>query len=334
MRRRSSLRTRLVRGLGAATAAAALASGAAGCGGGAAAGEPASGRVTVGGVSNDVARQAELNVPVVESLRAQLPAAVRERGELVIGVGALPDGVPPLAYVGSDRQTLTGAEPDLGRLVAATLGLKPVVRNSTQEDVFAGIDSGRVDVAFTNVSVTEERKKKYEFASYRRDELGFEVLKDSAWNFGGDFRRLAGRNVAVGSGTQQERILLEWQKKLQAEGRDFNVKYYPDAGSTHLALRGKKVDISFAPSPVIAYHATRTASGDAPTRRAGSYSGAGESLQGLIGATARKDSGLAKPVAAAINHLIDNGQYRKLLAAWNLSEEAVTISEVNPPGLR
>ncbi|MFJ4864496.1 ABC transporter substrate-binding protein [Streptomyces sp. NPDC088748] len=333
MQRRRSLRTRLVRGLGAATATAALASGLTACGGEAEATGPGSGQVTVGAVSNGAARQAELSVPVVESLRAQLPAEVRERGELVVGVGALPAGFPPLAYVGTDQKTLTGAEPDLGRLVAATLGLKPVVKNSTWENLFVGIDSGKVDVAFTNVTVTEERKKKYDFASYRQDNLAFETLKDNPWNFGGDYRNLAGRTVAVGSGTNQEKILLEWQKKLQAEGKDITVKYFPDANSTYLALSGKKIDVSFGPNPAIAYHITQTASGSSPTRNAGSFSGAGESLQGLIAATAKKGSGLAEPVAGAINHLIKNGQYGQLLAAWNLSNEAVITSEVNPPGL-
>lgn len=334
MLRPSSLRPRLVRGFGAAAAAFALSSALTGCGGDAeATGAASLGKVTVGAVSNGAARQAELSVPVVESLRAQLPAEVRDRGELVIGVGALPAGFPPLAYVGTDQKTLTGAEPDLGRLVAATLGLKPVVKNSTWENLFIGVDSGKVDVAFTNVTVTEERKKKYEFASYRQDNLAFEVLKDNPWNFGGDYRSLAGRTVAVSAGTNQEKILLEWQKKLQAEGKDITVKYFPDANSVALALSGKKIDANFGPNPSIAYHITQTASTSTPTRSAGSFSGAGESLQGLIAATAKKDSGLAKPVAETLNHLIKEGQYGKLLEAWNLSNEAVTASEVNPPGL-
>ncbi|MFF1342262.1 transporter substrate-binding domain-containing protein [Streptomyces sp. NPDC058290] len=334
MLRPSSPRLRLVRGIGAAAAAVALASGLTACGGDAEATGPASsGKVTVGAVSNGAAKEAELAAPVVESLRAQLPAEVRDRGELVIGVGALPAGFPPLAYVGTDQRTLTGAEPDLGRLVAATLGLEPVLKNSTWENLFLGIDSGKVDVAFTNVTVTEERKKKYEFASYRQDNLAFEVLKDNPWNFGGDYRNLAGRTVSVSPGTNQEKILLEWQKKLRAEGKDITVKYFPDANSVALALSGKKIDVNFGPNPSIAYHVTQTASTSTPTRNAGSVSGAGESLQGLIAATAKKDSGLAKPVAEAINHLIKEGQYGKLLEAWNLSNEAVTTSEVNPPGL-
>ncbi|MET9604895.1 transporter substrate-binding domain-containing protein [Streptomyces sp. NPDC006512] len=333
MRRHSTLRTRLVRGLGAAAATTALASGLTACGGEAEATGGAPGKVTVGAVSNGAAQPAELSAPVVESLRARLPEAVRERGELVIGVGALPAGYPPLAFVGTDQKTFTGAEPDLGRLVASTLGLKPVVKNSTWENLFVGIDSGKVDVAFTNVTVTEERKKKYDFASYRQDNLAFEALKEDTWTFGGDHRNLAGKTVAVSSGTNQEKILLEWQNKLRSEGKDLTVKYFPDANSVNLALSGKKIDLNFGPSPSIAYHVTQTAGGNAPTRNAGSFSGAGESLQGLIAATSKKDSGLAAPVAEAINHLIKNGQYAKLLGAWNLSDEAVTTSEVNPPGL-
>ncbi|MFE4724263.1 ABC transporter substrate-binding protein, partial [Streptomyces sp. NPDC056728] len=34
-----------------------------------------------------------------------------------------------------------------------------------------------------------------------------------------------------------------------------------------------------------------------------------------------------------INHLAENGQYAKRLAAWNLFNEAVSASQVNPPGL-
>ncbi|MFE7182664.1 transporter substrate-binding domain-containing protein [Streptomyces erythrochromogenes] len=334
MQRQSTLRTRLVRGLGAVTATAALAAGLTACSSDAkATGNDTSGKVTVGAVSNGAGQQAELSAPVVDSLRAQLPEAVRERGELVIGVGALPAGFPPLAYVGTDQKSLTGAEPDLGRLVAATLGLKPVIKNSTWENLFLGIDSGKVDVAFTNVTVTEERKKKYDFASYRQDNLAFEALKESTWDFGGDYRNLAGKTVAVSRGTNQEKILLEWQKKLQSEGKDVEVKYFPDANSVYLALSGRKIDLNFGPNPSIAYHITQTASGNAPTRNAGSFSGAGESLQGLIAATSKKDSGLAAPVAGAINHLVKNGQYPQLLAAWNLSNEAVATSEVNPPGL-
>ncbi|WP_153812364.1 transporter substrate-binding domain-containing protein [Streptomyces sp. SUK 48] len=328
-------RRSLTRALSAATAVASLAGALTACGGSsdAATTTDAVGTVTVGRVSNGAARQTRLKVSEVTSLNAELPAAVRERGTLNITVGALPDGFPPLAYIGGDQKTLTGAEPDFGRLVAAVLGLKPQLANATWENMFVGIDSGKADVGFANITDTEERKKKYDFASYRKDNVGFEVLKKSTWKFGGNYENLAGKTVAVDNGTNQEKILLEWQSKLKAEGKSLTVKHYASKNATYLALSGGRIDAYFAANPGVAYHVTQTATSPNPTRSAGTYSGAGASLQGLIAATTKKDSGLAKPIADAVDHLIEDGQYAKWLAAYHLSDEAVAKSQVNPPGL-
>ncbi|MFJ3670077.1 ABC transporter substrate-binding protein [Streptomyces sp. NPDC090106] len=328
-------RRSLIRGITAATAVATLATGLAACGGesDAATTTDTAGSVTVGRLSNGAATETELKVAEVKSISALLPDDVKKSGTLVIGSGTLPSGSPPLGFIGSDQKTLTGSEIDLGRLVAAVLGLKPEVRRSTWENLFIGLDSGKVNVAFSNVTDTEERKQKYEFASYRRDDLAFEVKKDDTWDFDGDYETLAGKTVSVGNGTNQEKLLLEWKAKLEKEGKDLTVKYFQETNSLYLALNSGKIDAYLGPSPNLAYHAAKTANTPQATRIAGQYSGAGESLQGLIAATAKKDSGLAEPLAAAINHLIDNGQYAKWLKAWNLSGEAVEKSEVNPPGL-
>jgi polar amino acid transport system substrate-binding protein len=331
------LRSRLVRGLTAATAVASLATGLTACGGDSEAAtttdSAGSGSVTVGQVSNGAAEETVVKVSEVKSIRAELPAAIRKSGKLVIGHGTLPAGFPPLDYVGSDQKTLTGSEPDLGRLVAAVFGLKPVERQATWENLFVAVDSGKVDVAFSNVTDTEERKKKYEFASYRQDNLAFIVSKKSTWNFDGNYENLAGKTVSVSSGTNQEKILLEWKAKLAKQGKKFTVKYFQDNNSVYLALSSGRIDTYFGPNPGIAYHNRQVANTPRATRTAGEVSGAGTTLQGLIAATAKKDSGLAKPLADAINHLIKNGQYAKWLAAYNLSDEAVDKSEINPPGL-
>lgn len=293
----------------------------------------AKGSVVIGAASNGAAKEITLDVPEVASIRAQLPKSVIEDGKFTIGLGMLPAGSAPLGYVGDDQKTITGSEPDLGRLVAAVFGLKAEPKNATWENLFVGIDSGRTEAGFSNITDTEERKKKYEFACYRQDNLGFEVRKEADWDFGGDYKNLAGKTIAVGSGTNQEKILLEWRDKLKAEGKKLDVKYFADNNSAYLALNAEKIDGYFGPNPAIAYHVTQSASTPQPTRSGGTYSGAGASLQGLICATAKKDSGLAKPLADAINYLIEHGQYAKWLEAWNLKDEAVQKAEVNPPGL-
>jgi polar amino acid transport system substrate-binding protein len=290
--------------------------------------------VEVGANAGDAATPVSITVTPDPDARAKLPQEIRDAGTITIGVGALPAGLAPLEFVGEDEKTLTGSEPDFGRLVAAALGLTPKIENVSWENLFVRLDSGQFDVGFSNITDTEERKEKYDFASYRKDELAFEVLADSDWSFAGDYRTLDGLTVAVGSGTNQEKILLEWDQKLRAEGKKgISVKYFSDTNSQLLALQSGKIDAYFGPNPGIAYQIAQSAGGEHPLRNAGTFSGAGATLQGLIAATTKKDSGLAEPLAEAINHLIEGGEYAAWLKAYHLSEEAVTTSEVNPPGL-
>jgi ABC-type amino acid transport substrate-binding protein len=41
---------------------------------------------------------------------------------------------------------MLGVLPDLGRLVAALLGLKPELQNAASDNLFVGIDSGKTDI--------------------------------------------------------------------------------------------------------------------------------------------------------------------------------------------
>ncbi|WP_144713574.1 transporter substrate-binding domain-containing protein [Curtobacterium pusillum] len=308
----------------------------AGCAANASAGtgsDSSDGTVTIGAASNGAATETKVTVAEDTKLHDELPAAVKKSGKLTIGVGALPSGFPPLAFTGDDQKTLTGSEPDLGRLVAAKLGLDADVQNATWDNLFVGIDSGKYDAGFSNITVTEQRKEKYDFASYRQDNLAFQVLADSSFTFDGDPSVLAGKTLSVSSGTNQEKILLGWQKELQAKGKDFSIKYYPDGNAIKLALDSGKIDAYFGPNPTIAYQNTQSKGSAKPTKTAGTYSGAGSSLQGLIAATTKKDSGIAKPMREAIDELIDDGTYAKWLKAYNLSNEAVKQSELNPEGL-
>ncbi len=91
------------------------------------------------------------------------------------------------------------------------------------------------------------------------------MKKDSTWNFDDNYQNLAGTKVAVGSGTNQEKLLLEWKKKLEATGKTFEVKYFQDQNAVNLALSSGKIDIYFGPNPGVQYHISQDASGNSPT---------------------------------------------------------------------
>ncbi|MFI6090761.1 ABC transporter substrate-binding protein [Streptomyces sp. NPDC051218] len=271
--------------------------------------------------------QDRITTDKVNSIAAELPERIRKRGTLEIVDSS--GSAAPLTFYATDNKTVIGVEPDIASLVADVLGLEPHINTVSWENIFVGLDSAKYDVGFSNITVTEERKEKYDFAPYREDNLGFEAKQGSGLKITGP-KDVAGRTVAVGSGTNQEKLLIEWSKENEKAGRKpVNIKYYQNESDTYLALQSGRIDLYLGPNPTAAYHAATTGK----TEVVGTYSGAGTTLQGLIAATTKKDSGLVEPLAAALNEIIDNGTYDKVLKRWGLSGEAVTKSEVNPPGL-
>ncbi|XVV08690.1 transporter substrate-binding domain-containing protein [Actinoplanes sp. CA-131856] len=278
---------------------------------------------------NDSPDQQRIVPAKVDAAAALLPAKIRDSGKLVIGVGAAGAGFPPLAFTANDNKTLIGSEPDIAVAIAGVLGLEPDLQNTSWENLFIGLDSGKYDIGASNITVTEERKQKYDFVTYRKDELAFEAKKGSGLKVTGP-ADVAGKKVAVGSGTNQEKILVEWSEENVKAGRPkVDIKYYQTNQATYLALGSGAIDLYLGPNPTSAYHVATAGE----TEIVGTYSGAGASLQGLIALTTKKDNGLVKAYKAALDELIKSGDYKKILDRWNLANEAVDQGEINPPGL-
>jgi polar amino acid transport system substrate-binding protein len=284
---------------------------------------PASGGHTV----NTSPDQQRIRAPKVDAIAAEVPAAIRARGTLVVGLDG--KGTPPLTFHADDDRTIIGIEPDIAQLVADTLGLRLDVRPTSWENLFLAVDSGQYDAGFSNITVTEERKDKYDFATYRVDTVAFEAAKDSPIQHVAQPSDLAGRTVAVEAGTNQEQILLRWDAKNKAAGLPpMKIQYYQSVGDYYLALQSGRIDLYLGPYPGSAYHVA--VKGD--TKIVGQISGGGD-ITADIAAMTKKNNGLVGPLNEALNALIKNGTYAQVLQRWNLSNEAVPTSQVNPPGL-
>ncbi|GAB2577652.1 putative amino acid ABC transporter, substrate-binding protein [Paractinoplanes abujensis] len=278
---------------------------------------------------NDGPDQQRIVPAKVDAAAALLPEAIKQKGTLTIGVGAAGAGFAPLAFTATDNKTLIGSEPDIAVAVAGVLGLKPDLQNTSWENLFIGLDSGKFDVGASNITVTEERKQKYDFATYRKDELAFEAKKGSGLTVTGP-KDVAGKRVAVGSGTNQEKILVEWSEEAVKQGLPkVDIKYYQTNQATYLALGSGAIDLYLGPNPTSAYHVAKAGESEI----VGTYSGAGSTLQGKIALTTKKGSGLVEAYKAALDELVKSGDYQKILNRWNLADEAVDAPEINPPGL-
>ncbi|AQZ61961.1 Periplasmic binding protein [[Actinomadura] parvosata subsp. kistnae] len=272
--------------------------------------------------------QNRIRTQKVADIAAKVPKEIAADGKLTVGFSA--SGSPPLVSPATDDTTLIGVETDLAQLVSDVLGLEFTPQSSSWENLFLAAKSGKYEAVFSNVTVTEERKDTYDFATYRIDQLAWQVPDNSPIKAIKGPADIAGLRVSVGSGTNQEKILLDWDRQNRAAGRKpAEILYYEKYGDVLLALKSGRVQAYFGPNPNIAYNIAVSGG----SRIAGTFSGAGPDLQGLIAAMTKKGNGLVEPLHEALNTIIRNGTYQQVLERWGLANEAIPESRVNPPGL-
>jgi polar amino acid transport system substrate-binding protein len=158
---------------------------------------------------------------------AKIPPGYRfvEPGTLTVAISAL--NSPPLALLASDNRTRIGSDPDMARLLAGSLGLKlrlvptagGLAAGHRLRPLRRGADQYRGD---------REAQREVRFCDLPGGLLAFSVKSTSdiaAVNGPAD---LAGRKVIVGSGTNQERILLGWNEDNRAAGTAAGPAGLPD----------------------------------------------------------------------------------------------------------
>ncbi|WP_372666201.1 ABC transporter substrate-binding protein [Amycolatopsis kentuckyensis] len=278
-----------------------------------------------GGV-NITANQNRIRAQKVDAIAALVPDGIRTRGTLVVGTTG--NGTPPLSFRADDDKTVIGVEPDLAQLVADVLGLKLDLQASSWENLFLSVENRQFDAGFSNITVTEERKDKYDFATYRKDTIAFEVKNEKNIAVK-EAKDIAGLTIGVGAGTNQEQILLRWDQQNKAAGlAPVKFQYYQVTSDYYLALQSGRIDAYVGPNPTSAYHVAV----EGKTKIVGTVSGGG-AVQADIAAMTKKDDGLVKALQQALDTVIKNGQYAEVLKRWNLTSEALPASEVNPQGL-
>lgn len=257
---------------------------------------------------------------------ALVPESVKADGKLTV---VTTGGTAPLSLFATDNKTLIGSEVDIAYAVGGTLGLEVEVLPVAWADWPLGIESAKYEAVLSNVTVTEARKEKFDFATYRNDLLGFYAKSDSEIGEIKEAKDVAGKRIIVGSGTNQEAILVRWDEENRKNGlQPVEFQYYDDDSASTLALQSGRADLTFGPNAAAAYKAAK----DGKTKEVGTLNG-GWPLTAEIAFTTKKGNGLAVAAQAALNGLIEDGTYARILDRWGLSSEAIPKSELNPAGL-
>ncbi|MFE6171233.1 ABC transporter substrate-binding protein [Streptomyces sp. NPDC056464] len=263
------------------------------------------------------------SVRKVDSAAALLPADVRKAGTLRVGSSI---GFPPGAYYpGGTDKAPAGQDIDLADAVARVLGVKLERQDASFETILPALGSGKYDFGTGNFGVTSERLKTIDFVTYINDGQGFAVKKGNTALKAKitDLTQLCGLTIGTGAGTTFE-ATLSAQKGVCAKAgkKPYDVKVYSENAATLTALQQGRIDVIMSTINGLRYQAAQPASQTAFL---------GEFHRLDVGFAFKKGSPLTKAFQAAVDELIKDGTYARILKKWGTDPSAIDASRINPP---
>ncbi|OXN01358.1 ABC transporter substrate-binding protein [Bifidobacterium vansinderenii] len=253
-----------------------------------------------------------------DDIAAMLPDSVKSDGVLKVGTDT---SYAPAEFLAEDGKTPVGFDVDLTKALAKVFGLKPETTTATFDSIIPSVGS-KYDLGISSFTVTKERLEAVDFVTYFKAGSTFVVKKGNPEKI--DSSDLCGKKVAVQTGTTQEEEINSDNDACKAAGKsEITIQSSKLQTDVTTAVATGKADIFYADSPVAGYAIEQT--GD-------SLEALGEDVGVTPEAVAIKkgDADTAKAVQAAIQKLMDDGTYKKILDTWGVSSGAIDKAEINP----
>jgi polar amino acid transport system substrate-binding protein len=230
-------------------------------------------------------------------------------------------GSPPDDFR-NEKGEVVGWEIDILRAATQSLGLGLDLRPTTFDTLIPGLQAKRFDAAVGQMGVTVVREKVVDmigtltsnelFAAYADSPIMVKTLDD-----------LCGVTVATTRGSREMVFAEEHQPKCAAAGKKpINALAFNDGNGAAEAMMSRRADVFWLGSTAVSYFVAQT---KGRTKVVGSYTDTS-----YIGVALPKGSEMAVPLQAAIQRLIDNGTYGKIVTKWGLEEGAVKQAPLNP----
>ena len=234
---------------------------------------------------------------------------------------AIVPNYPPLDFKDPATNKLTGFDVDLGEALAAKLGLQVAWQETSFDQMMPAIATDRVDVVLSGMSDVATRHDTASFVDYLRSGPQFFTQKSRAAEFA-DMAALCGKKVGASRRTNFPGEIAAWSKAHCPE--DKPVAYVGTDGSAdaRTQLRQGRIDAAVQGGETLPY-----VIGQDPN----SFVALGKpiALQYTGIAVAVKQEGLQKALAGALDALIADGSYAKLLAKWQLDGMGVERATIN-----
>jgi polar amino acid transport system substrate-binding protein len=252
------------------------------------------------------------------AVAAKVPAAIKSKGTLTVAADAT---YAPNEFIGPDGKTVIGMDADLVKALGAVMGLKVKVVNATFDSIIPGLAAGKYDLGASSFTDTKMREKQVDFVDYFTAGESF-YTKAQGGTAITSLASLCGHTVAVETGTTEETDATAQGLKCKKAGKPaVTVLHFADQNGANLALSGGRAQLGFVDSPVAAYQVKKSN---------GQFKAVGSSFANApYGLAIPKTSGLTKPVLAALEVLMKNGQYKSILAKWGVQAGAISKPAIN-----
>ncbi|MHA7985860.1 ABC transporter substrate-binding protein [Rathayibacter sp. CAU 1779] len=250
-----------------------------------------------------------------DTLAKTLPSSVSKAGQLTVGVDAT---YAPNEYKDSNGKPI-GWDIDLANAIGAKLGVKMNYTIAKFDNIIPSITGGRYDLGVSSFTDTTEREKQVDFVNY----YNAGILWASAVGKTVDPDNACGLKVAVEAGTYEDTDEVPAKSKACTDAGKAAIQVLKFDGqdqATNALVLGQ-VDAMSADSPITEY---------AISKQKDKIQAAGKTFDvAPYGIAVDKGSKLTDVVKNALQSLIDDGTYTKILTKWGVEDGAVETAGVN-----
>jgi len=247
------------------------------------------------------------------SLTAALPASIQSSGAIKC-VSDIP--YPPWEYFDPpDSTNPAGFDFDLSQALGKKMGVTVKFIDMPFDSILLAIKGGKADMSMSAMYDNEERQKAgFSFVDYTFDGTGILTLKGNPHGITG-LDSLEGQTVACESGTTQQAFLTNLNKQFAAAGKPkMQILVLPGQPEALLAVKSNRAIADLTDYSTALDVAKTTGDGNVFEVVEDPAAPYDPQMDGI--AILTKNTALVDTVQKALQALMDDGTYGRIIAAW------------------
>ncbi|SMQ18845.1 amino acid ABC transporter substrate-binding protein, PAAT family [Streptomyces sp. Ag82_O1-12] len=263
-------------------------------------------------------------------LADKLPQAIRDKGVIKVGSDI---AYAPVEFKDSSGKVV-GIDPDLAAAMGKQLGVDFQFENGTFDTLITGLRSKRYDIAMSAMTDTKDRQEGIDSDTGKKvgegvDFVDYFTAGVSIYTKKGDdqgiktWSDLCGKKIVLQRGTVSEDLAKAESKKCPA-GKKIAIEPFDNDQQAQTRLRAGGADAGSSDFPVAAY-AVKTSGGGKDFQLVGEQVEAAP--YGI--AVAKNQTELRDALKAALDALVKNGEYEKIMKKWGVTDGSIDAATIN-----